>query len=653
MSAPQKAFLYILFAVGLIASLVALSGRMSVERSNVTVGVAVDFLEVEQLAGATGGTLENIMTQLRSAGATHLAISEDSLQSLVDRGQASIYGDGRRARIWVESTHRLQQVANALSARFPGSYTREEGDEGDFWLGVPAVATSLPAAGVGYPREALLAAESVGLEIVARPLWQGIRTQPAVDASMRLASEIGAKIVIFNGDQVVGFPGLIKATADSIRQYHLTYGYIELAPQNGAAALASKLDYEIVRVHSITEPEMRTISLTRAVERFVKAARERNVRLFYMRLFPNDGRGPARINVDYLAAVQAGLVARGLMAGTPGLFPDLNTPTLLLVLIRLGVCAAVLWLVQSLFGLRAKWFWALAAVLVLGGGAAMMAKPDAIRGLCALGAAVAYPVLAVCWAARFLSSPGRSDRTSLGSLIPRQLIAFVGISLVTVVGGLVVAALLSDSAYIMKIAQFRGVKFAQMLPLVVVALLWLARELPEYRERLAGARGGEWPGIWAGLRGALGRPILYWHAVVAMVGLVALALLLVRSGNEAGSAVLPFELQFRALLDRVLVVRPRTKEVFIGHPMMMLALLLALRRTPKGIWIAFALGTVGQVSLLNTFCHLHTPLSLTLLRVFNGLWVGAIVGIVLCVVWNIVSGYIAPRSAPEKAGDAE
>lgn len=357
MTATQRTFLLILIAIGVVASLTVLVRRVAVERSNRTVGVAVDFVEVEQLAGATGGSLEAVMLQLKDAGATHLAVTEESLQDLIDRGQASAFSRDGTARLRLDSAYRLQQVTIALSSRFPGSYTHLGEAEGDFRLSCPSAATSLPATGVGYSREALEAARSVGLKVVARPRWEGIRSEIAVDASLQLAADAGAELVVFQGDQIVGFPGLVGATADALRERGMTFGFVELAPQNGAAALAAKLDAKIVRVHSITEAEMRTISFSRATGRFVKAVREREVRLCYLRLFPGDDRGPARINTDYVGAVCAGLRANGMQLGSPGPFDELSTPAWVLILVRLATVGAALWIVQAIFGLPGVWFW--------------------------------------------------------------------------------------------------------------------------------------------------------------------------------------------------------------------------------------------------------------------------------------------------------
>ena len=48
------------------------------------------------------------------------------------------------------------------------------------------------------------------------------------------------------------------------------------------------------------------------------------------------------------------------------------------------------------------------------------------------------------------------------------------------------------------------------------------------------------------------------------------------------------------------------------------------------------IATIGQVSLVNTFAHIHTPLFISLLRTVNGLWIGLIIGLLLIAGWTVV-----------------
>ena len=471
------------------------------------------------------------------------------------------------------------------------------------------------------------------------------------------------------GEQVAGSPGNVDATAAAMQRLGLAFGMIELAPQLGAGELATRLDHQIVRVHSITDAEMRTMSAGRAAERFVRAARERGVRLLYLRLLPAPAEGPLAGNAEYLSRVRGALRAQGLRTaneGTPEPLAPFWTPPWVLAIVQIGVCAGALWLIQALFALPPRWFWALTGLILVGAVARIFLFPELGRSIGALGAGIIFPIIAGCYVARAFTSMG-TDRPRLSRALWPVLGGFLAVSAVTAIGGLLVVGLLGDSAYLTGVARFRGVKLAQVVPLLAIALVWLARSTDAYRSRVANAGPDmidyhtgdtvpEWPALWAGLREALRGLVVYWHVVAAFLALATLAVLVVRSGNEAGGAILPGELELRALLDRLLVVRPRTKEVFLGHPVMLLALLLALRRVRVGVWIAFAVGAIGQVSLLNSFCHVHTPLLLTLIRVFNGLWLGALGGVVLCLLWDALGG--APPAQeqpapPEDEGDDE
>jgi hypothetical protein len=87
-------------------------------------------------------------------------------------------------------------------------------------------------------------------------------------------------------------------------------------------------------------------------------------------------------------------------------------------------------------------------------------------------------------------------------------------------------------------------------------------------------------------------------------------------------------------LTSVLSVRPRFKSFLVGFPVMMLvpALLRAHRRAVG--WILAICTGVGIGDIIDTFSHLHTPLAISLWRVFNGLWVGALIGIAAIAIYR-------------------
>jgi len=108
---------------------------------------------------------------------------------------------------------------------------------------------------------------------------------------------------------------------------------------------------------------------------------------------------------------------------------------------------------------------------------------------------------------------------------------------------------------------------------------------------------------------------------------VVVALYLLRSGNEAGGAVTSAEGALRSRLEGLLSVRPRFKEFAIGHPAMLLIGVAPLAKKRYAALALLFLGVIGQASMFNTFCHLHTPLEISYIRTILGIIIGLIIGV--------------------------
>ncbi|MCH8980371.1 MAG: hypothetical protein IH945_14195, partial [Armatimonadetes bacterium] len=106
------------------------------------------------------------------------------------------------------------------------------------------------------------------------------------------------------------------------------------------------------------------------------------------------------------------------------------------------------------------------------------------------------------------------------------------------------------------------------------------------------------------------------------------------------------ELQVRSVLDQLLFVRPRTKEVLVGHPALILGLCLLAHRPHLKGWAALLLlaGAVGQTSVVNTLCHLHTPISLSLTRILVGFVGGGIIGL---LAWLVAKRWVPTQTASD------
>jgi hypothetical protein len=123
--------------------------------------------------------------------------------------------------------------------------------------------------------------------------------------------------------------------------------------------------------------------------------------------------------------------------------------------------------------------------------------------------------------------------------------------------------------------------------------------------------------------------------MLAGCALGAAALLTLRSDNA--SFVPGWEARFRDILERLLWVRPRTKEFIIGYPCLIIYYVAERRGWLENYREVFRLGaSVAFASAINSFCHFHTILILTAIRVVNGWILGIAVGFIALVMIDYV-----------------
>jgi len=326
--------------------------------------------------------------------------------------------------------------------------------------------------------------------------------------------------------------------------------------------------------------------------------------------------------------------------GAAHLYNDPAVPSVVFALIGLGVAAALTLLVVRIAPVSDT-----AAGVTLGA-AAIVCLVSALllgetgRKLVALLAALVFPTLACL--RRDILTGDLADRTPL-SRTKSMVEAIRGLlfaSAVTTLGIIAVIGLLASLNFIVKVNQFLGIKAAHAVPILVIGAAAITG-LPS----LSGRLPQELVRIRKRLEGFLAEPARVGQLLIALAALAAFAMIVARTGNEPGVGVSGIELKFRSLLDRVLPVRPRTKEFLIGHPALVLALALWYRGRKKIALPLYIVGVIGQVSILNTFCHTHTPLYLSFVRDVTGIVFGAIIG--LAAFWIVDRMFPQAQEAAE------
>jgi len=619
-----------LLLLGLAASVLIAIQRSKIEAANRTVEIVVDYDEAVLLAEQRGVSTPDCLRMLKEAGVTSVSVNERTLESLAQSGRLvpiPVSGPGE-TRFYVPLPGPPWDITfgSYLQAKMKG--VRLNVPESSRTLDIPHFAMASPTkavweTGLGFDPEALQEITQAGLLPIARPSNDVLVSPAYLRLLFSDLSRSGVKSVIFEGKVVLGFPGLLKEVANDLSEGGLTYCWVEFAEQTGAEKLAKSLSYHLLRLHSISQDEMLRLKPDDALDRLLRAAKERGIRLLYVHLPLNPSSDPQSEPLAFVKTLAGDLQKDGFHLGRVELLPDYSPSFPLVLLVLLGICASPFVLLR-LWGLgSARLLLILLLLFFLGASALLVVADGLARPLLALLAAVVFPILSVT-----VFFPRAAPRATprFAPALAYSVLKLIGCVAVSLTGGLLVAAILSKSSYFVGAQLFRGIKFAQAFPLVVIFLLVIGQNNGESRVAPSQSAFRRFLGLTVEMRHLLGLFLLLGFAVFWIA----------RTGNQPGVGTSPLEMKMRDFLEATLGARPRSKEFLLGHPLLLLGFLTyALALTPAWRnWAAafILIGSIGLTSVVNTFCHLHSPLYLGLWRTFNGLWLGCLIGILLAVL---------------------
>lgn len=585
----RRVLLWILSILVIGCSLPSVFERLTRERENRSVFLVVDWDDVEWFARTRGVEPFQLAEELGKEGFTTFGVSEWSLKALRNRGILIPVPSPEGASPYLQYFAVSSPAVRDTIVQHLSTLGKRAEVFGDI-LGVSLLPEEEEKIGLGWDKRLLEGLKERGFSIILRPYnYLGV-SQEAL--AVLLKEDVWAKGegVICSGDSILGYgnPQSLRFFADFLRNHRMFFGYIEFVGQKGEDTLASLLPEWTLRVHSIPPDELKNYTPSSARERFLRALKERSVRVLYLRLFTEPSFGGWEKNLEYLQALREDIRAHGLTFGYPVLPHRSFVPSrFLLFLFAIVTGIFPVFVLMAFFPRIPLWTGIFGSAILAGIVTWNMLWGMKIIGLCA---GVTVPTLSV-----FLLIEDFAKK--------RWLRGVIGAFLVSFAGALIVAQGLYHWFFVLRVEQYFGVKVALTLPLFLV-LLYL------FRCRLLGGS------IQEVLLGNLRR---FELLLAAFLG-VALVLYLTRSGNFPLLGAGGFESRIRSLLERLLFMRPRTKEFLIGYPA--LWLLMSFRGEPLRpayqlvLWLGVA---VGFVTFFNSFCHLHTPLLFIFLRFVNAL----------------------------------
>jgi hypothetical protein len=254
-----------------------------------------------------------------------------------------------------------------------------------------------------------------------------------------------------------------------------------------------------------------------------------------------------------------------------------------------------------------------------------------------------FPAIAVLWGGLpRLWEPREDDGrfsvkgVTVNASVKRGAVILVKTTLIMLIGPLIIIALLNRWPFFSGTDKFFFPKVTQILPLFIVAFAFAGEVFPHrvIASTGSGSARAARSRIMAQINRVLDSPFSVRVAVITGLLLIAGYIWLARTGNDSGMEISTVELKMRALLEKVFITRPRTKDIFLGNPAIVFAVWFMLRRRWLPAFGAIVLVTIGQADMLNTFCHLHTPLFYSVLRDIHGVWLGIVVGAILLRLYN-------------------
>ncbi|RHW39977.1 hypothetical protein D1B33_03785 [Lysinibacillus yapensis] len=613
----------------LLLSSPGIINRWQAESANDRYEVMIPFNEILTVSKESDYTIDELLSILKQSGLISVSLEPSSLEDLADENIVSLYEERELAdallftdyegavdtektgfyisvpeeRIYQEFITSNLTVENVTIAGKPFYFLASSDDL--FELDTP----------FGYNGATINQLKELGLNVVLRTVNDDseIVNEMLVEQLVSLKNEV-SPVLLGAGTEMIGF-GDENENMKDLKKKLQEAGYffytIEGSPLKGEYEFAKSNQYNVVRLISINVNKETDLTVSESIDRSTRAVKERNIKSIFYHLRTT---GNAQENIDeavsYLTGVQEKMPEHFTL-GTPKFFNSISVPAWVTALVLLAGILFTYLMTETIKNqkvrLAAAGFMALIAIAYF-----VLDKVLFLQAF-ALIIAVLTPIYAVV-------------KSAHGSTRIRDiLVQYVKAIAISLIGIFIVIGLLNGNGFVTGFEVFRGVKLVYVIPIAGIVLFALFQIYDITKNGFKGSLNTSVK--------LLNKEVKYWHllvlAIVAAIGMFYIG----RTGN-AGT-VSEFELMFRQWLENVLYVRPRTKEFLIGFPFFVLALYV-MGINKKWGTILLIPGVIGFLSIMNTFTHLHIPVSVSLLRTLYSTVLGFLIGLVFIFIFNLL-----------------
>jgi len=669
---PKKSYSILIFfiIIALVVTGIITYNRSKLESNFKQVELVMSLNELRELSYQEGYDEIELLAKIKYSGVNSIAVHEDTLESLTLSGKILYFSDRElnKLNLFLKSIDPFKKFQPApgetyivfndkndylrikenLQRKLGENLVRDLGFLPYIGLKVKGSEEKLADLGLGFSEEDIELVRNLGFQVILRFKNFPQINEEDIEFKFKESDKAG-KIsgIIFEGETVLGYPSKenLIHTAELLKIKEYPFGIIEFAGQKGIETVAHQASELAVRVHSITKEEMEIISEQKATERWIRAAKERKVRIFYVKPFMKSNFNLIEENLSYIRTITEELKANGFSLGRASILSTTyQAPIIFILLLILGVISGVLILLKNVFNLKKYQEYSLLLLGILFSLLLLFLNREIfLIKLMALLAALIFPTLAITSNEKYFLGNNSNYNSENVKNVPKNnpgfilmikqvLIGFFRIILITLSGAMLITALLSNNKFMLGIEQFSGIKVSYLVPLLLVlVIMWLKVNKGKLK-----------------ISENIKKPILIEHVIIMMFFAVFLVIYISRSGNFSFLPVWGIEEKIRIFLEKTLIARPRNKEFLIGYPALLLAMSMNFLKIKEFKIPIIIIGTIGPVTLINTFCHIHTTFLFSMLRTFNGIWLGLALGLIAVTIFYCLVKIFRKRINYEK-----
>ncbi len=427
-----KRLLWIAVFLGVIAAMPLGYSRWMMEKTSKQIEFIFDFRDLLQIASYQPNPETFVQMQLVSmqeAGITTMSVYESTLNDLLLAGRLNIYNESQVAllqqnipisnRNFTYVLFAGEKEENTLRPIIKKRFNKDNINVSNWTFGGRSgliLETSIENALIKTMEPDPLSLQLIhdeGFRIIPRISDQDRPfDQEATERMLANFQKLGVKRILFDGNAVKGFGDQIEkrtlySFGDLLNKYNIGLAAIENLknPQSGFETLANLVEYNVVRLYSLSENDAAALKPDVIADRFLLAAKDRNVRMFYLNgsVVRNQDKSEITNSLDNVYKAIASpngakdkISSVGFSTGEAKEFERSSPPgnKLLRAVIALGAVAIIALLIGTFFPVLLL----PAFFLVLFGSVALYLYSSALveQGL-ALGVGISTSTLAMIW----------------------------------------------------------------------------------------------------------------------------------------------------------------------------------------------------------------------------------------------------------------